>query len=477
MRFPTRAKPPLLRLCALAVLSVGLLFPTGAQATATGTVVAWGCSGEFQDFGQCSVPSGLTGVTAVAAGFYHSLALKDDGTVVAWGCGISGDYGQCSVPSGLSHVIGVAAGQYHSLALKDDGTVVGWGGCFFGQCSLPSGVTAIAAGIFHSLALRSDSTVVASDCGFPEFLDAGQCDVPSGLSGVTAVAANVAHNLALKGDGTVVAWGCRTGGILVDAGQCAVPSGLSGVTAVAAGFGHSVALKGDGTVVAWGCGAFEEYGQCIVPSGLFGVTVVGAGVYDSLALKGDATVVVWGCGAGYDFGQCSVPSGLSGVIAIAAGVYHNLAVVGPTNQLPDCSGVTAAPNSIFPQTRDQMTLITLSGATDPDGDTLAYQIDGVTQDEWVSGVGDDTFPDAALTSAGPSSNQVFVRPEANSHLNGRVYRIAYTVSDGNGGNCSGTAGPSGNTTATVSVPRKKGTTAIDDGNAMSWDSFTGAPIP
>jgi alpha-tubulin suppressor-like RCC1 family protein len=33
------------------------------------------------------VPGGLAGVTAIAAGDSHSLALKNDGTVVAWGCG------------------------------------------------------------------------------------------------------------------------------------------------------------------------------------------------------------------------------------------------------------------------------------------------------------------------------------------------------------------------------------------------------
>jgi alpha-tubulin suppressor-like RCC1 family protein len=50
-----------------------------------GTVVAWGCGTD--DLGQCSVPSGLSGVTAIAAGYYHSLAVRGDGTVVAWGCG------------------------------------------------------------------------------------------------------------------------------------------------------------------------------------------------------------------------------------------------------------------------------------------------------------------------------------------------------------------------------------------------------
>jgi hypothetical protein len=147
------------------------------------------------------------------------------------------------------------------------------------------------------------------------------------------------------------------------------------------------------------------------------------------------------------------------------------------NRPPDCSGMRATPDSIWPGRRDQMALITLSGATDPDGDALNYHIDGVTQDEYVTGIGDDTFPDAALASAGANSNQVFVRSEANSHFNGRVYRIAFTVSDGKGGSCSGTAGASGDTAAKVGVQRKKTTPAIDDGNAMSWDSFTGAPLP
>jgi hypothetical protein len=475
VRVPTisRSSRLPLRLCALAVLSIGLLFPAGpAEATTPGTVVAWGCA-SFGDFGQCNVPSGLSDVTAIAAGSAHSLALKGDGTVVAWGCP-GGDAGECNVPSGLSGVTAVSAGTFHSLALKSDGTVVAWG-CRVenvGQCSVPtglSGVTAIAAGYYHSLALKGDGTVVAWGCG--GFRNYAQCNVPSGLSGVTAVSAGTFHSLALTSDGSVVAWGC--GGFAGD--QCGVPSGLSGVTAIAAGFDHSLALKSDGTVVAWGCS--QDAGQCNVPSGLSDVTAIAAGFYQGLALKGDGTVVAWGCGGLTDFGQCSVPSGLSGVTAIAAGELHSLALVGATNQPPDCSGVRATPDSIWPRMRDQMTLITLSGATDPDGDALSYHIDGVTQDEYVTGIGDDTFPDAALTPPGANSNQVFVRTEANSHFNGGVYRIAYTVSDGNGGTCSGTAGPGGTTTAKVGVQRTKGTPAIDDGDAMSWNSFTGAPVP
>src|SRR5947208_3509510 len=117
-RIKSSTKPrSLLRLCALAVLSVGLLFAPAAQAVSAGRPVAWGC-GAGNDFGQCNVPSGLAGVTAIAAGYAHSLALKGDGTVVAWGCGGGLDFGQCNVPSGLAGVTAISAGGLHSLALK-----------------------------------------------------------------------------------------------------------------------------------------------------------------------------------------------------------------------------------------------------------------------------------------------------------------------------------------------------------------------
>src|SRR2546423_1391848 len=63
-------------------------------------------------------------ITLIAAGAYHSLALKSDGTVVAWGFNATG---QSDVPANLRNVIQMAAGGYHSLALRSDGTAIGWG--------------------------------------------------------------------------------------------------------------------------------------------------------------------------------------------------------------------------------------------------------------------------------------------------------------------------------------------------------------
>jgi Regulator of chromosome condensation (RCC1) repeat/PASTA domain len=84
-----------------------------------GTIVAWGCGSLF-NYGQC-VPVGLSGAIAAAGGYFHSLALKGDGTVAAWGCGSGFDYGQCTIPGELSGVSGIAAGDRHSLALVELG--------------------------------------------------------------------------------------------------------------------------------------------------------------------------------------------------------------------------------------------------------------------------------------------------------------------------------------------------------------------
>src|SRR6185369_2296651 len=100
-------------------------------------------------------------VTAIAAGGYHSVALKNDGNLSAWGEDTSG---QSTVPSGLTGVIGIAAGNSHTVALKSDGTVVAWGANNHGQSTVPaglSGVVGIAAGYSYTVAVKNDGTLVS----------------------------------------------------------------------------------------------------------------------------------------------------------------------------------------------------------------------------------------------------------------------------------------------------------------------------
>ena len=112
----------------------------------------------------------------LAAGDYHTVLLKSDGTAVA--CGSNGD-GQCDIPAlvaGATYTQ-VAAGYSHTVLLKSDGTAVACGSNARGQCDIPALVagatyTQVAAGRAHTVLLKSDGTAVA--CGDNA---KGQCDV------------------------------------------------------------------------------------------------------------------------------------------------------------------------------------------------------------------------------------------------------------------------------------------------------------
>ncbi len=77
----------------------------------------------------------LSGITAIAGGSYHSLALKDDGTVWVSGDNYYGAFGNGNNNSSnvhvqtntLTDVIAIAGGGGHSLALSSDGTGWAWG--------------------------------------------------------------------------------------------------------------------------------------------------------------------------------------------------------------------------------------------------------------------------------------------------------------------------------------------------------------
>lgn len=260
--------------------------------------------------GQESVPAGLNGVVTIAAGEYHTVALKADGSVVAWGATSDGhaDIGGVNRPDELFGVVAIAAGNDHTVALKADGKVVAWGKNTFNQVRVPeglSGVVAIAAGGFHTVALKADGSVV----GWGYNPD-GRCGVPKGLGSVMAIAAGEDHTVALKTNGTVVAWGDNY------FGQSIVPGGLRGVVAITAGGQTTYALKADGTVVGWGKQLFQT-------KNLRGVMAIAVGGKHTLALKEDGTLIAW---ANIDSGRPFVPAGLSNVVAITVGRLHSVAL-------------------------------------------------------------------------------------------------------------------------------------------------------
>lgn len=119
----------------------------------------------------------------ISDGWYHTVALKSDGTVWAWGCNDHGQLGDGTntnrnIPVSVKKLRGftsILCGMRHTVTLKADGTVWAWGRNDFGQLgdgtnkdrSTPvrvktlSDVTAILCGMWHTIALKADGTVWA----------------------------------------------------------------------------------------------------------------------------------------------------------------------------------------------------------------------------------------------------------------------------------------------------------------------------
>jgi len=164
-----------------------------------------------------------------------------------------------------------------------------------------------------------------------------------------------------------------------------------------------------------------------------------------------------GCSAALNVVTClfgTVGAGVTGDRPDSNPGNNNASATITVNHNPVCTALKASPDTLWPPNHKLVT-ITVSGATDIDGNPLTYTITGVTQDEPLLGLGSgDTSPDAVAVAG--HSNQVQLRAERDGTGDGRVYRISTSVSDGVGGSCSGVA--------TVSVPHdQSGAPAVDSG--------------
>jgi alpha-tubulin suppressor-like RCC1 family protein len=316
-----------------------------------------------------------TGVSALAAGYNHSLAVRTDGTVWAWGdngfgqlgTGATGSYTKSPVQvSGLTSATAVSGG-YHSLAVRSDGTAWAWGYNYYGslgdgtttnrntpvQVTGLSGVVAVAGGQEYSLALRTDGTVWA--WGRNTFGQLGDGSTTNrstpvqvtGLSSVVSVEAGNASSFAVRSDGTVWAWGHNTYGTLGDGSTTnrKIPvqvTGLSNVASVTAREAHVLAVRSDGTLWAWGWNGHGQLGDGtttdrhspVQVTGLTGVVGAAAGVYHSLAVRSDGTLRAWGWnhygqlgdGTSMDRHTPVQVVGLTSAALVVAGYNHSLAL-------------------------------------------------------------------------------------------------------------------------------------------------------
>lgn len=226
-----------------------------------GKLYAWGHNGYGQtgnfsgrdQYGVVRGVAGLSGVTKVAAGRTHSLALSSSG-VSAWGYNGFGQLGiggtsdaRSPVPVNVSNVIDVAAGGLFSIALTGDGGVWSWGDNKYGQLGLSN---------VNGYDRKSSPSRIAS------------------LERVTSIAAGMTHALTVDNLGAVRSWGHNDSGqvsgiVNTPTAEISTPEPLEFQTAikgarVVAGYYHSLLLTTDGEFWAWGLNGSGQGG----PGGL-----------------------------------------------------------------------------------------------------------------------------------------------------------------------------------------------------------------
>lgn len=199
---------------------------------------------------------GLNGITQIATGWKHNLALRQDGHVMSWGTNSDGELGNGTrvigwTPAevtGLDHVVAIAAGSgaAHGVsgAIRDDGTVWLWG----------SNASAMLGNV--------ESPLSPDDPG-------GRNPLPvqvKGITGAKRLSIGEGHVAVLLGDGTLRMWG-HDGwgqiGVGTSGGYHGKPTKVAALTSVAAvylGGAHSFAVRADGTFWMWGFGFYRGLG-------------------------------------------------------------------------------------------------------------------------------------------------------------------------------------------------------------------------
>jgi len=251
----------------------------------------------------------LADIIAIAAGLKHAIALRKDGTVWAWGNrddGAIGDgdgkpTGSLRVLSatapvavrGLTGITQIAAGMTHNLALTRDGKVMSWGSNGAGELGVGTRATGWTPAEVTGL-----TNVVAIAAG------SGQ-----GTYGVSA-AVRQDGTLWVWGSGSSAQMGNGVSNPSPDdpGGRNLLPlqvKGITGAKAASVGAGHIAVLMNDGSLRAWGMNGYGELGLGKTSSyeavpvrvpGLANVASLRLGGYNSYAIRTDGTLWIWGFG-------------------------------------------------------------------------------------------------------------------------------------------------------------------------------------
>ncbi|HVT78846.1 MAG TPA: RHS repeat-associated core domain-containing protein [Acidimicrobiales bacterium] len=351
-------------------------------------------------------------------GWYHTLALRTNGTVAASGLNSSGQLGDGTTTdrnkpvavNGLKNITAVATGLYHSVALDTAGNVWTWGQNTNGQ--LGDGTTTD-----RHLPIR---VYTASNAPAPNNFPA------------TAIAANGNTTYALLSDGTVRAWGQNDKGQVgnhdYNPANVLLPTPvvksdsttLTGVASIAAGGATGYARTTAGAVWAWGAGGYGQLGDGTFANRPYAASITGltatqisAGIYHAYALISGGGIKAWGYNQSGQLGNNTSGPGtnsatpvsvlnanlttLTGATDVAAGGYHGLAVVAGAVKSWGQNGFgQLGINNTTDKSTAQAALVLTSGVANVDAGSFTSEADTTAHDLYAwgyngyGGLGDGT---------------------------------------------------------------------------------------
>jgi len=308
------------------------------QYSLLGTLWSWG-KNSFGQLGNNAITnrsspvqtvSGGTNWKLVDCGFYHTAAIKTDGTLWSWGFNAFGQLGNNAITNVSSPVQTVSGGTnwrfvsckfYDTAAIKTDGTLWLWG--------------------YNAYGGLGDNTTTNKSS--PIQTVSGGTDWKSVASGHGSMA-------CIKTDGTLWTWGSNSIGQLGDntttnkSSPVQTVAGGTSWKSVAAGSGIVASIKTDGTLWTWGLNGNGQLGDNTRTNRSSPVQTVSAGTnWRSVAcaanmiqsIKTDGTLWLWGRGTSGELGDNSITSKSSPVQTVsggtnwklvAGGQYHSAAI-------------------------------------------------------------------------------------------------------------------------------------------------------
>ncbi len=278
--------------------------------------------------------TGGTDWAVVAPGYFHTAAIKKDGTLWTWGQNTYGQLGDGtsidrSTPVHVTQQITfawaqVAAGVSHTVGIRTDGTLWAWGRNDQGQLgdgtttdrSTPEQIgtasdwVSVSAAYFATFAIKRDGSLwvwgrnIEGQLGDGTNTNRTSPEQLGTSHDWASVTSGNFHTVAIKTNGTLWTWGENMHGALCDTGAdrpAPAQIGTSGGWAAAsAGAVETFVLRTDGTLWACGEGGFlgdgtttDRTSPVSIGTGNNWISVSSGGAH-TLALRTDGSMWAWG---------------------------------------------------------------------------------------------------------------------------------------------------------------------------------------